>query len=462
MAPEAPISTQDPIVYESLESLKAKYKARLDAILYKQITVENIDDFADEALEDTVSLMEELLNEYRNNPNFKSEPDAIPAERQEDKASEKTEPTDVQEDKVCEKLELPNVPEILGNIMAVQSKIDGIKIFLENGGKEHVNEVIMHPEKEERKSPERDGPVGEIQGTDDRKFEVVRELRPRLLTLLYIIETDFDIDRQNISITEGEVTSDMIRKTPYVRVIIPDLDRIVYICDEVGNASYVFDMNELRKHNVTIEELDNDGKHQEGYLIGKFPKIGIRVIQTSRWRDNMSRYLAEELPDQEHASSNGNGSHSRKRSEFSTREKTIPLYEDFENEVRAVYNTIPEDEKPEDIAEWYAEEYPKHKGWPSTPTRTYAKRGGWKGYPELVGLERFSKGSMSFDDFREVVLREWKDTPEYERIGKTTWYKKIRQQKPELHLPSNPNDSYKNTGWPGGWTEFFKQFGPKE
>ena len=56
--------------FESLDVLKEKYRRRLDSILYRRLTVENICSFADDALEDVAKLTEEVLEEYKNNPVF--------------------------------------------------------------------------------------------------------------------------------------------------------------------------------------------------------------------------------------------------------------------------------------------------------------------------------------------------------------------------------------------------------
>ena len=55
---------------KSLESTKETFKKRLDAILYKQLTPENIEIFADQALAETVTLTDDILREYKDNPSF--------------------------------------------------------------------------------------------------------------------------------------------------------------------------------------------------------------------------------------------------------------------------------------------------------------------------------------------------------------------------------------------------------
>src|SRR3989344_4238345 len=76
----------NPTAHKSLESLKETFKQRLDAILYKQLTVENIETFANDALDEAVKLSEDILKEYKNNPNVCARPTTLSPREQEDEA----------------------------------------------------------------------------------------------------------------------------------------------------------------------------------------------------------------------------------------------------------------------------------------------------------------------------------------------------------------------------------------
>ena len=260
----------DSTSHKSLESLKESFKQRLNAILYKQLTVENIETFADEALSETVILTDDVLAEYRNNPEFNVS--VMPLNIQ------------AQENEAFAVLGLENINEILQRINNVKDKIESLKTYIHAGAKK-VGTVITPPQ------PEYPTKIMEgIGGFEKRLF-------PRLLTLLYILEHDFEIPPASVQIIEGAITPNMVRKTPYVRVEIPDLKRAVYICDEEGNVSYIFDTEKLAKQGLTLSEIDVDDKGDKNSLIAYHPGIGIRVIQSVYWRDRIMTALEEQIPE---------------------------------------------------------------------------------------------------------------------------------------------------------------------
>jgi len=314
-----------PTPYKSLESLKENFKQKLDGILYKQLTVENIETFAGEALGETISLTDEVLAEYRRNPNVKASPTTLD--------------TKAQEDEAFEILALPNINEILQSIMDVREKIGSLKEYLETNT-ENINTVITPPQ------PDRDIHIE----TSDGSFEKKR-MFPRLLTLLYILEHDFDItpDPKNVQITEGIVTPKMMRKTPYTRVEIPGLGRAVYICDEEGNTSYVFDMAKITEAGLTLEEIDLDDKGDKNSLIAYHPGIGIKIIQSKNWRNHIADALGESIPEIQTGIPQEHEREERERvSEFEKKE-FLP-FDDFQTEVRGLYKAQG------DVKNWYREE----------------------------------------------------------------------------------------------------------
>src|SRR5688572_30346275 len=94
---------------KSLEFLKDIFKQRLKVILHKQLTVENIETFADKALSEVISLADDVLEEYRSNPSV--HPNQIPLNKQE------------QENEAFAKLDLPDIQEILKSIIDVKEEI---------------------------------------------------------------------------------------------------------------------------------------------------------------------------------------------------------------------------------------------------------------------------------------------------------------------------------------------------
>jgi hypothetical protein len=205
--------------YKPLESLKETFKQRLDTILYKQLTVENIEAFADKALSETVALTDDILKEYKNNQTL-FHVNILPVNTQE------------QENEAFAVLGLPNIQNILQKIIEVKEEIYFLKKYAEENTEN--TGVVNTP-------PQPDYPTEIKEGTGG--FE--KRIFPRLLTLLYILKHDFNILPKPANMKKGIVTPNIIRKTPYTRVEIPALERAVYICDEEGNVSYIFDTKKL-------------------------------------------------------------------------------------------------------------------------------------------------------------------------------------------------------------------------
>jgi uncharacterized protein (DUF2147 family) len=267
--PSEGISFNQAPASQSLESLKETFKQRLEGILYKQLTPENIETFADKALAETILLNEDILKEYEKNQNFKDKTSTLSKKGKEDEA--------------FKALGLQNIGEILQSIMEVKNKIDALKAYLQTNT-EQTEEIITPP------TPDLNAGIIEGQGNFKEK-----ETYPRLLTLLYILQHDFNVPPTNVTIIEGSTTKEMVRQTPYVRVEISDLKRVAYICDEEGNASYVFDTEKLKEIGMSLEKLDLEDKEAKKLLITSRPGIGIRIIQTINWRDNVATALGEEM-----------------------------------------------------------------------------------------------------------------------------------------------------------------------
>ena len=303
--------------HKSLEALKQTFKQRLDGILHKQLTVDNVETFADEALIETVKLDAEILKEYGRNPNFHASPSTLNTQEQENEA--------------FKILELPDIQEILTSINAVKEKIDTLKTYLKTGIEK--TDTVITPPQETTGTPVQEG-VGNF--AEKRMFL-------RLLTLMYILERDFELPPSAIKITEGKVAPGMIRKTPYIRVEIPDLKRAVYICDEEGNVSYVFDTVKLAEKELTLAEIDVDDKGDKNSLVSYHPGVGIRILQTKNWRERMKRILKEPIPEIQTKVAEEHQEEERARiSEFREfrRNYEWPSFEEFQEEVRKFYSGV--------------------------------------------------------------------------------------------------------------------------
>jgi hypothetical protein len=235
-----------------------QFKQKLNDILYTKVSVENINQFAESALEDLVELNESVVRTYINE---NAEVDSHIGVELEDKA--------------YEAYGLDNLNTILTRIEEVREKIATITASV-TGAMNEVDEVITPPDST--------GP--EFNAGGNNTYEAPQHL-DRLVTLAYILERDFDLDQSEVTYTKGITTDNMMRQEPYIRVEIKDLERVVYVCDEEGNASYVFDTEVLDLLDIQLPDLDVMSKNQRNALIRVSPEAGKRIIQSSEWRKVM-------------------------------------------------------------------------------------------------------------------------------------------------------------------------------
>lgn len=245
---------------------EGSYNQEYSEIINSTISPENIQTFHDDVLNKLIKIVGRIVDEYKNN-----HPDTNLTGRE-------------LEDEALKEEGLQDIPSVL-------DAISKRKIDLRN-----IEEIIMS---RVAFLPEVMVPPGEggiIPGPGESFKE--RDLIPRLTTLLYILENDLSLDIQDekeIQIVEGIVRDDMMRKHPYFRVLILSAERVVYICEEEHNATFVFDKEELDRLSIQIEELDVTSKAILNDLIEENPQIGVRIIKSKLWRANIQDAITNEF-----------------------------------------------------------------------------------------------------------------------------------------------------------------------
>jgi len=343
------LAEEEIISKKDIEILKEKYNKKIDDILNSQLTVENIETFADNALTQITSFVDDVLSQYQKYHNNKF---AVIDHAE-------------QENQALAFFGLPDIPNILQSIIEVKEKIDNLKAYI--GINIAKNNIVITPPDNNKKINAGDG-----QGIEQKR------MFPRFLTLLYILKHDFDISPNEAPAIIGIVTPDMVRQTTYMRMEIPVLNRVVYLCDEEGNVSYIFDVAKIEEQNLTLNEIDIYTKIQKNLLISRHPGIGIRIKQTNIWRNNITSALREPISE---ASLLKNA---RQISEFRRGKGEFLSFEEFQCEVISLYSG----EK--DVRKWYCQERRNHPNWPADPYKKYKDKG-WEGWSELVGKNRFKK-----------------------------------------------------------------------
>lgn len=260
------------LAHSSPELLGKIFRERLRVILHRELGVENIENFTETALAEIIGLNDEIMAEYMSNEEI-----------------EHKQITDKEhEDRAYQIFKLESIGETLKTIGDLRQEIDSLKkCILEN--KEIVDEVII-PSQQDHPARIQEGKGG---GMGEK------EILPRVLTFFYILKHDFNIEptKQNTPQKVGTVYEDMVRRAPYERIDVPELNRVIYICEEEGNASFVFDTNKLTKCNIQLERLDECNKDDMNKIISDHPGIGVRLAQSIHWRDRISFALAEPIPE---------------------------------------------------------------------------------------------------------------------------------------------------------------------
>jgi len=420
---------------ESWDELKKRYRQKLTVTLYRPLNLDNIENFADTALSEVIDLTSEITKKYKEDKDI---PNNTTISRE-------------QEDSAFKYYELINMEEVLESISEVKAEIDQIKTYIKSNIP-LTSEVVIPPQSNTENN------FGIHDGTLDK-----RKIFPRLLTLLYVLKHDFSITPEQVTITSSTTEKVMLRKEPYVRLNIPNIDRLVYICDEEGNASYIFDTNKLTEYGLNLLDIDHSDKGDLNNLLTTHKGLGKRLIQTSNWREQMKDCLENDF-------SENNQAHTDVETEISIQPKTEFIsksekaglsFEDFQEQVKTQW-LINGQQTEGGIKKWYKQEYKRkniqgkrlHPGWQINSEDKYKKQGKWKSWPELLGLEPERRKTFEviadYSDFEKQVREQWAINGSG---GKSQWYldeyKKVDTNGDSLHpgWPAMPYNEYKNRGW---------------
>ncbi|MGD0328698.1 MAG: hypothetical protein ABSB00_03270 [Minisyncoccia bacterium] len=240
-------------------------RARLNSIVSQSITTANIDTFADSALNELILFTGEIVEHYKT-------------EHPKDIGSGKE-----LEDRAFSTYGLDDLNLYLVRVQEKSDQIHQLDKALQDMS--NIPEVITPPDKNSSfvKSSNSSNPFEE------------KVLISRLKLLLYILGNDFNLKLEDVQLTRGIVTDTMVRRESYVTAEIPALRRVVQICDEEGNASYVFDGEIMAQEGISVADLNRSEKREKNELIDKFRGIGTRLIQQAHWRDVMAEFLSSPL-----------------------------------------------------------------------------------------------------------------------------------------------------------------------
>ena len=249
---------------QSKEGARELFKKRLSLILDRKITVETIDSYMDRSIDELVLLTDEVVKDYRA-----KHPDVTSTGKELEDAAfadnglgDIGEFLDVAQQKVSQ---LNHIDEYIATRIATKS------------------EVITLPDAWEG-----------FQGT--RGGYEKPDVKHRLKSLLYVLENR-NIDLEALIVKDGVLRENMVRETSYVSVVIPELDRLALVCDEEGNASYVFDLAQMKDVGVSIDAVEQMSKDERRAFIEHHPGIGVRFNYSVDWIDRAEGFLFDQLPE---------------------------------------------------------------------------------------------------------------------------------------------------------------------
>lgn len=226
-----------------------RLNSELSSIVSRPLTAENIDSYADEALSELIHLVDTTLTEYTRNPTtvFSS--------------------TRENEEAAFSYFGLENIEAVLNHIADKSDETHSLDNFIANITPQ--DRIIIPPDEVEPQESIGSGEYAE------------KRTAPRLKTLLFVLANRFSVDihdQQDLIITKGINSPDMMRSESYYEIKLPRLERHIFINDEIGNATYVFNTAIAESSDAIPDALDDLTKSQITRLLKTHPELGSRLI----------------------------------------------------------------------------------------------------------------------------------------------------------------------------------------
>ncbi len=242
------------------------YQARLNSILSTPLTAENIDSYADDAIDSTI----ELINDIIVDPHYKW--DITLAENKKET-----------EDRILQEVLDTNVEDILNHIIDIKDDINKIDFKIADSRKSNKDSVYIPPDKTTVNIVTNNGSFNQIY------------LLPKAKIALFILENDFEVDLDDprqFNMNTGMVRPEMMRQTPYDMIEAPELNRAILSCDEIGNRTFVFDTEKLKEAKITTDFLLDATKTELDQIMKDYPKIGQSLVYSQNYADRLKKALA--------------------------------------------------------------------------------------------------------------------------------------------------------------------------
>lgn len=259
-----------------LDALKTEFAARLTAAVNEPLTLGNTDTYVDDALKKVIDLVDTVVDKYDAQPG---------AEWQQLGEANGKE----HEDAALAYFELEGIEGILNNLDGKAEEFAAIDRVIAQTNKS--SNVFVPPDS---------APVPQATGSGTGMEKKGKQ--PKLENLLFVLMNDFGIDPDDseaVSIVRGSVNPNMMREEPYYQVTVPELDKVILVCDEYENVTFVFNDEWVREQvsanhpseNEPERPLTDYTKEELSKLIKDNPGQGARIMATKNFTANLVNAL---------------------------------------------------------------------------------------------------------------------------------------------------------------------------
>lgn len=264
---------------EQLRIKDREFGQRYDDIVGQAITPETVDTFADSALDSLIKLVGETVESYDEQPTVR-----------------KAKGSDHERAALSYHGLSPDVIEKTLDHIAFVAEETRVVDELMMANTTHVGEVILPTASNRHKQTARTG---------ESAFK--KEQIPRTKTVLLIAEhlAGVDLrDKNQWSVTQGELIDSMQRKVSYKLVDFIRLRRSFLICDEEDNATFAFDTEQLGNAGIVNSDLFALNKDDIDDFSKERPEMCRRINYSKNFSTEIYDALTNQLGDSNHSEMN--------------------------------------------------------------------------------------------------------------------------------------------------------------
>jgi hypothetical protein len=114
--------------------------------------------------------------------------------------------------------------------------------------------------------------------------------------ILCMLAKDFNIDITNpdaVHIESGKLPEQKYRKTSYTSIVVPELSRVIFVCNQKTQATFVLDTDRAQEIGETAESLGELSKDQLYEYIENHSKLGQAIFFNDAYFDTIARSLRD-------------------------------------------------------------------------------------------------------------------------------------------------------------------------